>query len=312
MSKESLFRRSAIDHHARQGVKSELLRIAPASTAWGFYALYAGFGTLLVFGIFGEVNEYASGPAVVRIEGRTSITTSRPALVGEVLVQPGDIVTEGGALVQLYAAEEANELAAATRQFDDQLAKLLHRPDDALARQSLVELRTRKELAQARFDQRTLRAPHPGTVSDVRVRPGQVVEPGTSVVELEGENAQVTIAALLPGRYRPLLAPGAPLRFELDGFDKRGQQVAIQHVAAQVVGPAEALRFIGRDVADTFPVEGPIVLVRAVLPRATFADDDVEFRFAHGMHGHAETVVRSEPVAFALVPALKEWVQHVF
>lgn len=308
----TLFRREAIEHQRKRATRSELLKIAPGSTAFMYRILCAALVIALFFMITGRLNEYATGPAVVRIEGRTPLTAERAALVSEVNVAPGDRVRKGDVLVQLHASEEAAEYEAVSREFNDQLLKLLSRPDDITAREALVSLRMRRELSRARLEQRSLRAPHDGVVRDVRVRPGQMVEPGTSVLELSGERARVTLVAMLPGRYRPLIQAGAPLRFEIEGFHRRAQQVEIASIGDQVVGPAEAARYLGRDLSDAFPVEGPVVLVQAHLDQDSFEAEGERFEYAHGMHGRAETVVRNEPIAYAFLPGLRQWVERVW
>jgi multidrug efflux pump subunit AcrA (membrane-fusion protein) len=312
MTVRPLFRREAIAHQAARSARADVLRISPRSTAWALRLLAAALLAATFFLCVGRVNEYASGPALVRIEGRTALSASHAALVSSVEVAPGDRVEEGAVLVRLYANEEAAELEAATREFDDQLVKLMQRPDDATAREALVTLRTRRELARSRLDQRTMRAPHRGIVGDVRVRPGQLVEPGVSVLELRGEQAQGSIVAMLPGRYRPLLRAGARLRFELDGFQRRAHELVIDDVGDQIVGPSEAARYLGPDMADTLQLSGPVVLVQASLPAGDFEADGERFEFAHGMHGKAETIVRNEPVAYAFLPGLKQWVDRVW
>lgn len=307
-----LFRREAIEHQAARSARADVLRISPSSTAWAMRLLTVALIAAVYFVAVGRVNEYASGPALIRIDGRTALSTSHAALVSSVEVAPGDHVEEGAILVRLYASEEAAELEAATREFDDQLVKLMQRPDDATAREALVTLRTRRELARSRLEQRTLRAPHRGVVADVRVRPGQLLEPGVSVLELRGEQAEGSIVAMLPGRYRPLLKAGAKLRFELDGFQRRTQELIVDDVGDQIVGPAEAARYLGRDMADALQLTGPVVLVQAKLPAGTFEADGEQFQFAHGMHGKAETIVRNEPVAYAFLPGLKQWVSRVW
>ncbi|MDB4972770.1 MAG: hypothetical protein JWN48_1111 [Myxococcaceae bacterium] len=313
MSVRQLFRREAIEHQASRSARSDVLRISAGSTAWGMRLLTAAMMAVVFFAIVGRVNEYASGPALIRIDDRTSLSTSHAALVSSIEVAPGQHVDEGAVLVRLYASEEAADLESATREFDDQLVKLMQRPDDAAAREQLVALRNRRELARARLEQRTLRAPHRGVVGDVRVRVGQLVEPGASVIELRGDDADGTVVAMLPGRYRPLLRPGAKLRFELDGFHRRAHELTVDSVGDQIVGPAEAARYLGRDQADALQLQGPVVLVQASLPSGgSFEADGERFQFAHGMHGKAETIVRNEPVAYAFVPALKQWVDRVW
>jgi membrane fusion protein (multidrug efflux system) len=306
-----LFRRAALERQAA-AAPAALLRVSPRATAWLHGLVCAGLLAALLFVSLGRVSEYASGPAVVRIDGRTILSASQAAVVSRVEVAPGERVAEGALLVQFYAAPELAELEAAAREFDDQLLKLMQRPQDAAAREALVALRTRRELARARLEQRSLRAPHAGVVGDVRARPGQPVEPGVSLLELRAERAQGEVVALLPGRYRPLLRAGAKLRFELDGFQRRAHELSIAGVGDQIVGPEEAARYLGRDMADAVAISGSLVLVRAALPSAWFEADGEHFQFAPGMLGKAESVVRSEPIAYAFLPGLKQWAQHVW
>jgi membrane fusion protein (multidrug efflux system) len=308
-----LFRVEAVEHQVAQNARADVLHVDPAATAWGFRLCLAALVTVLAFLILGRLNEYASGPAVVRLEGRSTLSAHSAAFVSKVHVIPGAKVHEGDVLVQFYSSSEAAELAAAGREFDDQLRKLLQQPQDATAREALVSLRTRRDLAQQRLDERTLRAPFDGVIGDVRVRAGQAVEAGTSVLELVDAGSSASLTALLPGRYRPFLTPGKKLRFQLDGFNKRAQELIITNVGDQIVGPSEAARYLGRDLADSLRIEGPVVLVQAQLPSATFESDDDGKRlsFAHGMQGRAESAVRNEPIAYAFVPALKQWVEQV-
>jgi multidrug efflux pump subunit AcrA (membrane-fusion protein) len=312
MSVREVFRREAVEHAARRSARADSLRIAPSSTAWIYRLLCLASACALLYAGVGRLHEYASGPALVRMNGRTALSASHSALVDRVEVAPGDHVAEGAVLVRLYSSEEASELEAAAHEFDDQLLKLLQQPGDATAREALVALRTRRELARSRLEQRTLRAPHAGVVADVRVRPGQLIEPGVSVIELRGEQADGSVVAMLPGRYRPLLRAGATLRFELDGFQRRAHELRVDDVGDQIIGPHEAARYLGREMADAIALSGPVVLVQASLPGASFDADGERFQFAHGMHGTAETIVRTEPLVYSLLPGLKQWVSHVW
>jgi membrane fusion protein, multidrug efflux system len=306
-----LFRDEAIAHQRSRGLQAELLAIDARSTAWGFRLLCAGLIASVAFLALGRLDEYASGPAVVQLEGRTTLTASFAGLVTKVAVKPGDRVEAGDELVRFHASDEAAELQAASREFDNQLAKLLLRPDDAATREALVSLRTRRELAQQRAEQRTLRAPHAGVVGDVRVRAAELVEPGARVLDLQQATSTATLIALLPGRYRPLLHAGDRMRFEIDGFRHRAQELTVTRVGDQIVGPAEAARFIGRDLADAFAIDGPVVLVQANLPQTSFEIDGQRYAIASGMFGRAEARVRDEPIAYVLIPGLRPWLQRV-
>jgi hypothetical protein len=82
-------------------------------------------------------------------------------------------------------------------------------------------------------------------------------------------------------------------------------------VGDQIVGPSEAARYLGRDLADAFAIGGPVVLVQATLDRTSFDVDGEHYDFAGGMYGKAEAAVRNEPIAYAFVPSLKPWVDSV-
>lgn len=307
----TLFRPEAILHQRARAAESAILEIDPTATGWGFRLLYVALAAAVAFLTLGRLNEYATGPAVVQLDGRIPLTASQAAVVTKIEVHPGDAVREGDVLVRFYASDEVAELNAVSREFDDQLAKLLQKPDDSVAREALMSLRTRRELAKTRVEQRTLRAPHAGTVADIRVRQGQLVEVGTSVLELYETGSKATVVALLPGRYRPLLKPGHELRFELDGFQRRTQKLTVSALGDQIIGPTEAARYLGRDLANAFAIQGPVVLVRADLGESAFTADGQKLAFAHGMYGTAEAIVRNEPIAYAFVPALKEWIARV-
>lgn len=306
-----LFRPEAIEHQRARGTRAELIVLDARATSWGFRLLLAGMLALLAFIALGRVNEYATGPAFVQLDGRTTLTATDEGLVTAVAVKPGDRVEVGDELVRFHASAEVAELSAATKQFESQLAKLLLRPDDAVSREALVELRARRDLAQERRDRRVLRAPHAGVVGDVRVSAGQLVDPGLRMIELQGPASAGTVIALLPGRYRPMLRAGDTLRFAADGFHELTHELVVSRVGQQIVGPAEAARFVGRDLADAFSIEGPVVLVQANLPATSFALDGQRYDFSSGLFGKAEAVVRNEPIAYAFVPSLKQWVERL-
>jgi membrane fusion protein (multidrug efflux system) len=92
---------------------------------------------------------------------------------------------------------------------------------------------------------------------------------------------------------------------ELTGFRYAYQRLIIDTVGNEVVGPNEARRFLGQEVADAVTLQGASVIVQAHLPARKFTANGRWHDYHDGMHGIAEARVRSERMVLALVPGLK-------
>lgn len=301
-----IFREEALEHHAR-GVpdQGQLLQLSPGWTRWTYPLLLLLFAAAAVFALVGSIHEYAGGPAVVRLEGQTDVTAPLAGTVVSVEVAAGRRVAAGDLLARLYGVQEAAELDRASREFELGLAGRLRNPADPSAERTLGPLRAQKVQAERRLEERSVRAPHDGTVGDVWIQAGQHLTPGQVILSLDGGDPRLGIVALIPGHYRPLLRPGMPLRLELEGYGYAYQQLTVESVGDEVVGPAEARRFLGPGIGDAVPLTGSVVLVTARLPAPTFEADGRAYAYHHGTPGTAEVRVRSEKILFALVPALR-------
>jgi len=307
-----LFRPEAIEFHRQGGARGDVIQLMPRSFFWSHWLLLGAAAAVIYLAFVGQVDEHAAGPALVRVDGLHEVTAPRPAVVARVEVVPGQRVRQGEVLVRMQAAAEVAELQGAERELEDQLTKLLREPSDRAAREAIVSLRARRDLAQKGLERQTLTAPFAATVGDVRVQAGQLVEPGGALLTLLGDAGGARLVALLPGRYRPRLAPGMTMRFRVDGFTREVHTLVIDRVADQIVGPSEALRFLGHDSVDTVALTGPVVLVEATLPSRAFSSEGATYRFHHGMQGTAEVAVRRESIAYTFIPGLRQLVDNVF
>lgn len=312
VAEQSLFRSEALEHHRRGGARGDVLHLTPRAMFWTHWLLLLALAAAVYYAFTAEIDEYATGPAVVRIDGLRELAAQRPGVVASVSVDPGQRVAEGQLLLRMHAASETAELESVEKELSDQLAKLLRDPADATARAAIVSLRSRRDLARANLARQEVRAPEAGVVGDVRVRPGQLVEPGMPVITLMIGGGGARVTAMLPGHHRPRLSPGMDLRFVADGFERVPQMLTIERVGDQIVGASEAARFLGRDLAASLPMaSGSVVLVHARLDRLEFESDDQVYRFHHGMHGRAETSVRHESLAYTFIPGLKQVIDNV-
>lgn len=300
-----IFRAEAIAYRARPQSESHVLEVSPRWTRWTYWLLATLVGVAIAYSIAGHVHEYASGPAVIRVEGRSEVTARSAGTVASIAIGPGQRVEQGALLVRLYDAEERAELERTRREFELQLVKLLHDPADDEARTALSGLRAQRELAEARLAERTIVAPMAGTTSDVRIRRGQVVAPGETLLSLVAADAPCVVIAMVPGHYRPQIEAGMPLRLELDGYRFAYREVVVDKVGDEIVGPAELKRYLGPELGDTLEVKGPTLLVEAHLSGNTFLAQGERFHYYDGMRARADVRLRTASVSVALIPGLR-------
>lgn len=300
-----LFREQALQARERGASEGALLRLSPEWVSLTYWCTVAAFVAALVYCAVGTLHEYATGPAVVWISGRTHVTATVPGTVSSIDVKPGQKVETGQILVRFSSPVESAEVARIDREFEVQLARSLAEPANQTVKTALTALRTQREVAAARLEQLTVRAPQAGLVGDVRIRPGQLIAAGDVVLTLTGPDQRCSVLAMLPAQYRPQLRPGLPMRFEIAGYRYAYQEMTITSVSEQIIGPNELRRYLGQELQDTVSVDGPLVLVEATPPASTFTVDGQTFEYHHGMNGTAEARVRTESILLSLIPGLR-------
>jgi membrane fusion protein (multidrug efflux system) len=303
-----IYRHEAIEHHARGAEDGELLRFDPRwlKIAVRTIAGAAIAGVLFMFAF--SVDEYATGPAVIRIDGRRIVTSSASGPVESLEVHAGQRVEVGDVLLRMTSKDETAELERATTEHDLQLVHYLVDPHDQAGRATLASLRARREAARNALEAKTVRAVVAGTVSDMRVRPGQVVTAGEVLCAVvPGEAHEVSIVALVPADYRPMLKSGLEMRFELDGFRYEYAEVSVEEVSSEAVGPGEVARLLGNEHDGAVKLDpGGKVFVTGKLPATTFTSEGQPYAYFDGLTGNAEVRVRRESIVVTLIPALRQ------
>ena len=72
---EELFRREAIDAYASRGHSGDVVRVLPPWVRWAYWMLLVLLAAGTVYLVVGRVDEYSVGPAMVRMSGRSDIST---------------------------------------------------------------------------------------------------------------------------------------------------------------------------------------------------------------------------------------------
>ena len=172
-----MFRRAALDHRSggEQGKEGDVLRIETRWTTWSVRVVIAGILTAIAFCLVCDVSEYASGTAVVRVEGRRPLVTTLNGIVDAVYAQPGQHVEKDQVLLTLSAALEEAEHRRATTEFQLALASLLRDPSDHDAKVNLQSLKPKRDVAAqiAAARGRTCRRTRSSSGSRPRTRPSR-------------------------------------------------------------------------------------------------------------------------------------------
>jgi membrane fusion protein (multidrug efflux system) len=302
---KSLYRPEALASQRARGTEGSLIEISPRWVRRA-YPISVGLVVIgLIAGGVARVPTWSSGAAVVTIEG-LEVTAPAQGTVDAVAVEPGQAVHAGDVLVRLGAVDESAELELAQTEYDNALTSFLFDPADESSRSQLGSAEARRQRAQVRADARVVRAAHDGVVSDVRVRAGNALLPGDHILTLVAPGAEPIVIAFLPGQDRPRLRTGMTLQVDLRGYNKVREPAVIVEVGTEVIGPTEARRTVGAQVADSLKLEGPVVIVRARLPARTFVADNHRYHFHDGMVGTGEVEVESKPFVVTLIPSLEK------
>lgn len=301
---QGLFRREALDAVAPHQW-GDVVRVSPSWLSWSYWVLVVLLVGAVSFVCLVSVSTYSSGPALIRSTARASVTARTSGNVTSVEVLPGDHVDAGAVIARLDDVDQRAAVDRIVHAFETQLRNHMLDPTDPAADAALRSLRLERERAVAALTERTIVAPVSGTVSDLRLRPGQHIEPGDVAGSIVGGTAALELVALLPGEDRPQLEAGMQLRLEIDGYRYAYQLLSIESVSADVIGPSEARRVLGAEVAEGLHLGGSVVLVRARIPSSQFVVDGRTFAYHDGMRGTAEIRVRSERAVFALIPGLR-------
>ncbi|HUH04789.1 MAG TPA: HlyD family efflux transporter periplasmic adaptor subunit [Kofleriaceae bacterium] len=305
-AEDGLFRREAVERYAGAGRYGDVVRVSPNWVSWSYWVIVALIVAAVGYAAIGTVDEYSAGPAVIRVAGRAEITANIDATLASVHVEPGQRVAAGQVLARFHSVEQTKEVDRLEHEFALQLRNRMLDPGDEAATASVKSLRIELDRAQARLDERVVRAPLDGVVSDVRPRPGQRLGPGDTILALVNQDSELDVVALMPGADRPELRAGMTLRLELPGYPYAYQTLTIDRVGTEVVGPSEARRVLGQQLADAVAISGSVVVVHGHLRSREFEAGGRRYRFHDGMQARAEVRVRSRTILATLIPGLED------
>ena len=309
--KGSLYRPEALAAHRTRGTEGAPIHISPVWVRRAYPLIVLAVLVAAAFTIFIKVPTYSTGRGVVILDG-TTVTAPAMGTVDKLAVAPGQAVAKGTILVKLQAAAEQDELTNAKAELDNATRAYLSEQSDENTKKQLASIWARYNTAKSKLEQRTIRSPKAGTISDIRTRNGALLQPGDPIAMIveAGGNTLPEVYAFLPAKDRPRLFKGQTLQVGLTGYTKKRELAEVTYVAREGIGATEVAKLLGPSLGDALrmPQDGSYVLVKARLPRRTFETDHAILPFHHGMQADTEVKIAEKPFLVTLFPALEKYV----
>jgi multidrug resistance efflux pump len=307
--KGGLYRGEALEAHRTRGNEGAVTNLSPVWVKRAYPFLVLTMLVAITASIFITVPTYSTGMAVVIFDG-ARITAPAAGTADKVMVVPGQPVKKNDILVRLKSADQEAELILATAEYETAVTSYLFDGDEQ-ARKTLATASARMDRAQASVDARVIRAAKTGTVSDIRVKDGDLLNPGHHILTIVEPGTEPEILAFLPGKDRPRFRKNMKLQVGLVGFTKTREIATIQSVGTEIVGGEEAARYIGTQLADSLKLQGGnYVIVKARLPSRTFKADHKTMNYHHGLQAKTEVKVQTKPFLVTLLPALEKYIPN--
>lgn len=201
----------------------------------------------------------------VKAQDAVTLTVRASGVVDEIMFDHGDTVAAGVTLLRLEDAEERAQLAAARAALDK--ARRAHARALELSREGAVSqqaldtaaadleaARAEVAVAEARLDERVVRAPFAGRLGFREVSPGAWLEPGAAITTLD-DIASVHVDFDVPERHLAVLSPGQAVM--VDSVAHPGQTFA-----GTVISIGSRVDPATRQVRVRALIDNPDVLLR--------------------------------------------------
>ncbi len=302
-----IYRQEAIDHVIRRGMRGDVVRVHPGWVHAAYWIVLLALAGAAAFAVFARVHQYAEGPAVVHITGRSEVTAHEAGTVTSLEVSANQEVKEGQVIARLYESEQAAHLHSLKTEFERKLVAYLQSPTDPTVRQALSSLVTERERAEAAVEARVIRAPHAGVVKDLFVHTGQKVDAGKTIASIvdKGSEEGLSVLAFLPDADRPRLHGKQRLRLTLPSYRDAHFALEVRAVSQQVLGANDARQlYLGDRLGESVQLHGNVVVVEARIKSGKFTSDGETYELHDGMVGVAEVQLASKSVLQTLWPGL--------
>ncbi len=303
--KGSLYRPEALDHHRKRGTEGVVADLSPRWVRRAYPMLVIAILATFAFAFFIKVPTYSTGTGIIEFPG---LLVSAPAAgnVSDVLVKYGDAVHKNQPLAKLSSQEQESEFRRAETELKYAEAQYLFDPNDEQVRKSLAGALAGSRRAQEAVEQRIVKAPREGVITELPVTIGHPVQFGDQIAKISDTDAIPELHAYLPGNDIAQLQAAKEVQIELQGY-QRGRDIgAIDYVARTAVGGALVKHELGTayESAVTLADGATYTEVKAKLKKSTFEYHGKQWNYTGGMQAKVEVKLESKRFLSKLLPDL--------
>ena len=305
---KSLYRGEALEAHRSRGTEGDVVNLSPMWVRRAYPLLCGTLVVALVFSIFVHVNTYSTGRGMIVYAGEM-MTSPGQGTVKRIRIEPGTQVKVGTILVELDTQSEQIELADARKDYDNAQVAFLWDMNDEQIKKTLAASAARVEKAASVIATKTIRSRVAGVVGELKIKVGQLVQPGSPIALVNPPDSAPEVIVFLPSTDRPRLKPNMTLQVAVDGFKKTREMVTITSMSTEGIGGADIGRVLGDSLAESMKIGqegGQFIVVRARMPE-TFRVNNRTYRYHHGMSVKAEVIMARKPFLADLLPALEKY-----
>ena len=303
--KGSLYRPEALDHHRKRGTEGVVADLSPRWVRRAYPMLVIAILATFAFAFFIKVPTYSTGTGIIEFPG---LLVSAPAAgnVSDVLVKYGDVVRKGQALAKLSSQEQESEFRRAETELKYAEAQYLFDPNDEQVRKGLAGALAGSRRAQQAVEQRIVKAPRDGAITELPVTIGHPVQFGDQIAKISDTDAIPELHAYLPGNDIAQLQAAKEVQIELQGY-QRGRDIgAIDYVARTAVGGVLVKHELGTayESAVTLADGATYTELKARLKKSTFEYHGKQWNYTGGMQAKVEVKLESKRFLSKLLPDL--------
>jgi multidrug efflux pump subunit AcrA (membrane-fusion protein) len=167
-----------------------------------------------------------------------------------------------------------------------------------------------KTHAQAQLDQRIIRAPAAGRLSDLAAMNGTTVQPGTTVATIFQPGARPQAWVYLPASDLPRIKKDMLLQIAIEGFKKKRAKLKILDISQEGIGANDVRKSVGQGLADTLKLPNDGATYIRVVGEFEFDRipmGDKVYDLVHGMPIKGEIAIETRPFLADVFPFFEKY-----